>query len=47
MRRAVAHLLPVPMLPASITQVDTMPLTKNGKVDRRALLALKQGINRG
>ncbi|HJG37304.1 amino acid adenylation domain-containing protein [Enorma phocaeensis] len=47
LRRAVAHLLPVPMLPASITQVDAMPLTKNGKVDRRALLALKQGINRG
>ncbi len=30
--------LPVFMHPASLTQVQEMPLTKNGKVDRRALL---------
>ena len=30
--------LPVFMHPASLTQVGQMPLTKNGKVDRRALL---------
>ncbi len=31
-------MLPGPMVPASIEHVECMPLTKNGKVDRRALL---------
>lgn len=39
LRRAVARLLPLPMMPARIVRVECMPLTKNGKVDRAALLA--------
>lgn len=38
LRRAVSSMLPGPMVPASIERVERMPLTKNGKVDRRALL---------
>ena len=38
--------LPVHMRPSSITKVDTMPLTKNGKVDRTALLAMARPAKR-
>ena len=38
LRRTVSSMLPGPMVPASIERVARMPLTKNGKVDRRALL---------
>lgn len=40
LRAAVAKRLPIPLVPARAICVDAMPLTKNGKVDRRALLAL-------
>lgn len=40
LRAAVAKRLPIPLVPARAIRVDAMPLTKNGKVDRRALLAL-------
>lgn len=39
LRAAVAKRLPIPLVPARAIRVDAMPLTKNGKVDRRALLA--------
>lgn len=38
LRHAVARYLPVPLVPSRIERVDAMPLTKNGKVDRAALL---------
>lgn len=39
LRAAVARVLPGPAVPSTIERVDAMPLTKNGKVDRAALLA--------
>ena len=39
LRQAIRSYLPVPMLPQTINRVEQMPLTKNGKVDRKALLA--------
>ncbi len=41
LRRAVARILPGPMVPQAVLRVERMPLTKNGKVDRAALLALR------
>lgn len=38
LRQAVAERLPQPMMPARIIPIEQMPLSKNGKVDRRALL---------
>lgn len=38
LRAAVARLLPAPVVPSSIERVDAMPINKNGKVDRAALL---------
>ncbi|MEV1049500.1 amino acid adenylation domain-containing protein [Streptomyces sp. NPDC049916] len=37
LRGTVASLLPDHMVPATITPVDSIPLTPNGKIDRRAL----------
>lgn len=37
-RAHILQTLPIFMLPSKIMPIDAMPLTKNGKVDRRALL---------
>lgn len=37
-RQHVLQTLPIFMLPSKIMPIDAMPLTKNGKVDRKALL---------
>ncbi|WP_036702532.1 phosphopantetheine-binding protein, partial [Paenibacillus sp. OSY-SE] len=37
LRAALSQELPVYMIPTHLVQVDQMPLTPNGKVDRRAL----------
>ncbi|GHA72349.1 non-ribosomal peptide synthetase [Streptomyces termitum] len=39
LRRALARRLPAHMVPATVTPVDRIPLTPNGKLDRRALPA--------
>ena len=43
LRHAVARVLPGPFVPAAVVPVETMPLTKNGKVDRAELLRLHAG----
>jgi amino acid adenylation domain-containing protein len=40
LRRSLVATLPAALIPARIDAVATMPLTANGKVDRRALLGL-------
>ncbi|AEB06565.1 amino acid adenylation domain protein [Coriobacterium glomerans PW2] len=46
LREAIAAYLPAPMVPTSISRVETMPLTKNGKVDRAALLEFARSARR-
>lgn len=41
--QALNERLPKFMVPGSLTQVEQMPMTKNGKIDRKALAALKRG----
>ncbi len=36
-RKKLSDILPVYMIPTSYTKLDTMPITKNGKIDRAAL----------
>ena len=42
LRRHLEEQLPAYMTPAEFTVLDAMPLTPNGKIDRRALPALRQ-----
>jgi len=35
------EILPIFMIPTKLIQVDTMPLTKNGKIDRKALMNME------
>ncbi|MCR5980136.1 amino acid adenylation domain-containing protein [Gordonia jinghuaiqii] len=39
-RSALAHTLPPHMVPRSVTVLDALPLTSNGKYDRKAIAAL-------
>lgn len=46
-REALAQALPSHMVPQSITRLDAIPLTGNGKVDRKALIAMDTGPDHG
>lgn len=46
LRRGLAGELPVAFIPSRMVLVEAMPLTKNGKVDRAALLASHQRTSR-
>ncbi|MBF6369672.1 amino acid adenylation domain-containing protein [Nocardia puris] len=41
LRTALAERLPAPLVPADLIALDRLPVTGNGKLDRRALLALR------
>lgn len=44
LRSALAHELPEPMVPATVSVLTAFPLTPNGKVDRRALPEPQSGV---
>lgn len=44
LRRAMLARLPDHMVPATITVMDALPLTRNGKLDRKALQTSKTGV---
>ncbi len=44
--RILREKLPEFMVPSALRNIDEMPLTKNGKIDRRALLEMKGGVKR-
>ncbi|MBD0378727.1 non-ribosomal peptide synthetase [Paenibacillus sedimenti] len=46
-RDHLSDLLPAYMIPSHFLQLDKMPLTPNGKLDRKALLALEGGMHFG
>ena len=43
LKKQLREVLPVYMIPTSLIKVDEFPLTKNGKIDRKRLLELKEG----
>ncbi|WP_289355977.1 non-ribosomal peptide synthetase [Paenibacillus sp. S-12] len=47
LRKALARELPEYMIPVYFTQLDRMPLTSSGKVDRKALPAPEEGLSAG
>ena len=47
MRESLGRSLPVYMVPSSIHWRETLPLTDNGKTDRKALTALAEGLEDG
>ena len=42
LKKQLREVLPVYMIPSSLIKVDEFPLTKNGKIDRKRLLELKE-----
>lgn len=42
LKKQLREVLPVYMIPTSLIKVDEFPLTKNGKIDRKRLLELKE-----
>ena len=46
LHHALSEKLPFFMVPGSLTQLEQMPMTKNGKIDRKALAELKRGGRR-
>ncbi|MFM0191412.1 amino acid adenylation domain-containing protein, partial [Paraburkholderia nemoris] len=43
-RHELGQVLPVHMTPSTIEQIDAMPLTSNGKLDRKVLRSMANGI---
>jgi acyl carrier protein len=46
-REYLARQLPAHMIPSYFTQLEEMPLTPNGKIDRKRLSTISPGINTG